>query len=35
VLAHYEAKGKLVRVDGGKPKEMVYEATKPHFAKLL
>lgn len=32
VLAHYEAKGKLVRVDGGQEKEAVYEATKPHFA---
>jgi len=31
VLAHYEAKGKLVRVDGGRGVEEVYEATRPAF----
>lgn len=34
VLAHYEAKGKLVKVDGGDTPDAVYAATKPAFARF-
>ena len=34
VVAHYEQRGKVARVDGGGTPEAVYEATKPHFDKI-
>jgi UMP-CMP kinase len=34
VVAHYEAEGKVARVNGTGTHAEVYEATKPHFEKL-
>ena len=35
VVAYYEARGKVARVDGTRTPEEVYAATRPHFDKLL